>query len=92
MADKARAARNGDGYAIQLRRHTGMIILGQMRTAVTRGSYDDCMAAYKAAQLHNYTLGWWGIISLFIYNPMAIIANIRAKSELQKLAAQPAAT
>ncbi len=63
-----------------------MIIVGQTRTAVTRGSFDDCMAAYKSAQTHNFTLGWWGIISLIVYNPMAIFSNIKARNELKALA------
>jgi hypothetical protein len=85
MAD-TRAAKSGDQYAIRLTRHTGMIFLGQSRTAVTRGTYEECMAAYKSAQTHNFTLGWWGIISLFLTNPMAIFGNIKAKGELQALA------
>ena len=81
-----RASRSGDQFAIRLTRHTGMIIVGQSRTAVTRGSLEDCLAAYKSAQLHNLTLGWWGIISLIIWNPMALINNTRAKAELKALA------
>lgn len=84
---KTRATRQGDVYGVLVRRHTGMILIGQTRTTPVRGSLEQCRAALKAAQRHNFLFGWWGIISLLVYNPMAIGGNVRAKSDLEALAA-----
>lgn len=40
------------------------------------------------AQQHNLLAGWWGLISMLIWNPIALISNSRARRSLRQQAAR----
>jgi hypothetical protein len=69
-------------------KHTGLIIIG--RITRHRGLLcEQCnKRLFSSCLIHCLTAGWWGIISFFIYNPVAIIGNIimyfRAKNRFKK--------
>jgi len=72
-------------YNLTLKKHTGMLVASRQITYKAQGTYDECIAAYKKAQLHNLAFGWWSIFSI-IYNPLAMLFNYRAKRKLDELA------
>ena len=56
-------------------KNTGIVILSVHQT--TSGFF--CRRCVKSlfieAQIHNLALGWWGIVSFFIINPMYLLVN-----------------
>jgi hypothetical protein len=79
---------HGPVYQARFRKHTGMIILAQWRDVTVTGSYEQIRQAYRAAQTHNLLAGWWGLISFFVYNWIALIGNISEMGRIKQLARQ----
>jgi hypothetical protein len=73
-------------FTITLHRHTGMLVFMSRRRSTVRGTFEQCEAAYKSAQTHNLLFGWWGILSMFIFNWVAIFGNMSAMSQLRRSA------
>ena len=72
------------------RKHTGLLIVSTTRSAVSTGTLDQLEQAYKAAQTHNLLAGWWGVISLLVYNWISIFGNLSTRKALRELAADVA--
>jgi hypothetical protein len=66
-------------------KHTGMLIIAQ--TQRFKGFMcEECIEKlFRQCEIHCALAGWWGIISLFIYNPIALVGNVimyfRAKQQ-----------
>lgn len=73
-------------YALTLRRHTGLLVLMQRRRYTVKGTLAQCEAAYKKAQTHNFVFGWWGVLSMLIFNWIAIFGNVSAMGKLRQVA------
>lgn len=67
-------------------KHTGALIWWQQSTVRVQGSFEDVTAAYKKAQLHCLTLGWWSISSVLAFNWIAMISNVIAYGRVKKAA------
>jgi hypothetical protein len=67
-------------------KHTGALIWWQQSTVRVQGSFEDVTAAYKKAQLHCLTLGWWSISSVVAFNWIALISNVIAYGRVKKAA------
>jgi hypothetical protein len=78
-------------YEARFKKHTGMLLVSQTRTFTVRGTLDEVKAVYKSAQTHNLLAGWWGIISLFILNWVALIGNAHQMSRVKRAAEELAA-
>ncbi|MDF0531390.1 hypothetical protein P0W64_00780 [Tsukamurella sp. 8F] len=78
--------RPGPVFQARFKKHTGMIIIAQWQTRTVVGSYDDVRRAYREAQTHCLVAGWWGFISLLIYNWIAIFGNMSEMSRIAKQA------
>jgi hypothetical protein len=66
-------------------KHTGLIIVGQT-TRIKGFMCRECIGKlFKNCEIHCALAGWWGLISFFIYNPIALIGNsimyFRAKNQ-----------
>jgi hypothetical protein len=81
-------------FEARFKKHTGMLLVSQTRTLNVRGTLEQVTTVYKSVQTHNLLAGWWGLISLFILNPVALIGNAhqmtRVKRTAEDLAARPA--
>jgi hypothetical protein len=73
-------------FHLQLKRHTGMLVLMSTRTYVVQGTFEQCAAAYQEAQMHNFVLGWWGLFSMLFMNWVAIFSNVSSFGELKRIA------
>jgi hypothetical protein len=80
-------------YEARFKKHTGMLLMSQTRAFTVRGTLDQVQAVYKSAQTHNLLAGWWGVFSLFVLNPVALIGNAhqwtRVKRAAEDLAVHP---
>ena len=65
-------------YEVRVVKHTGMVIAWWQQTYTVRGSYDQCLRAIREAQNMNLLLGWWSILSLVLFNWVAIFQNVAA--------------
>lgn len=75
-------------FSVRLTKHTGMVVIGYNQRYTVTGSYAQCDAAIRQAQQHNLLAGWWGLISILIWNPIALITNSKARKSLRQQAAQ----
>ncbi|MCA0158869.1 hypothetical protein LB823_21945 [Tsukamurella sp. M9C] len=76
----------GPVFQAKFRKHTGLLILAQWQDSYATGDYQQIRAAYRAAQTHNLLAGWWGLISLLVYNWIAIIGNVSEMSRIKQQA------
>ncbi|GAA4407946.1 hypothetical protein GCM10023147_51990 [Tsukamurella soli] len=76
----------GPVFQARFKKHTGMIVLAQWQTRTVVGSYEDVKKAYREAQTHNLVAGWWGLISLLVYNWIAIFGNMSEMGRIKKQA------
>ncbi|HEY9303782.1 MAG TPA: hypothetical protein VIO95_05785 [Mycobacterium sp.] len=79
--------------SISLVKHTGMLVLWQNRTYRVSGTLAECERAYRSAQIHNLTLGWWSLTSAVLVNWISLVSNALAIGKLRRIAKQsPPAT
>ena len=78
-----------DVFRIRLHKHTGLVVLMLRRTYIFTGTFQECERAYRAAQIHNLTAGWWGLLSALVFNWIALFSNISAMQQLRRIAQQP---
>ncbi|SEC00911.1 Uncharacterised protein (plasmid) [Tsukamurella tyrosinosolvens] len=76
----------GPVFQAKFRRHTGLLILAQWQDSYATGDYQQIRAAYRAAQTHNLLAGWWGLISLLVYNWIALLGNVSEMSRIKQQA------
>ena len=81
-------AGGGRQFQIKLSKHTGAAIVFVRQSYVVTGTFEDCEKAYRQAQLHNLTLGWWSLFSVLLFNWISIFSNVAAMSQLRKAAQQ----
>jgi hypothetical protein len=75
-------------FQARFRKHTGIVVLALWQDSVVTGTYEQVRTAYRGAQVHNLCLGWWGILSLFLFNWIALFGN---QSRMREVTAQATA-
>jgi hypothetical protein len=78
-------------FSVRLHRHTGALILWHQSSFTFTGTLEQCEQAYRKAQLHCALAGWWGLVSFFLMNPIALVSNYLAIRQARGLATQPPA-
>jgi hypothetical protein len=76
-------------FQVALRKHTGMLVAMRTQFIRVQGTLEQCEAAYRSAQAHNFVAGWWGVFSLLFMNWIAIFSNMSAIGKVRRLAAAP---
>jgi hypothetical protein len=61
---------------VSYKKHTGLIVVGQTSTHKGILCAECNKRLFSSSLIHCLLAGWWGIISFFVYNPIAIIGNI----------------
>lgn len=88
MSDTAPAPPPAEPYfQVQPRTHIGALLLWINQSSTVTGTYEQCAAALRNAQLQNLLLGWWSVFSL-VLNPLTLIANSTARRRLRQQADQ----
>jgi hypothetical protein len=82
-------ARFSGPLCISLVKHTGMLMLWQHRSYRVYRTLAECEQAYRSAQLHNLTLGWWSPTSAMVMNWISLLTNALAVRKLRRIAQQP---
>ncbi|WP_041298855.1 MULTISPECIES: DUF2510 domain-containing protein [Mycobacterium ulcerans group] len=72
-----------DRYYLKLIKHTGALIFWQQRSYSVYGTLPECEAAYRSAQTYNLLAGWWSLLSLLLFNWIALISNANAMRQLR---------
>ncbi|MCV7409200.1 hypothetical protein AWC05_00925 [Mycobacterium florentinum] len=75
-------------FSVRLHEHTGVLILWVQRSFTFTGTLEQCEKAYRDPQLHCLVTGWWGLVSLFLLNRIALISNYTAIRRVRALATQ----
>jgi hypothetical protein len=73
-------------FTLTLQKHTGMLIVMRRQEFTVRGTLAQCEDAYKKTQVHNLVFGWWGLLSMLLFNWIAILGNMSAMSKVRQLA------
>jgi hypothetical protein len=79
-------ARVAGPLCISLVKHTGMLMLWQHRSYRVCGTLAECERAYRSAQIHNVTLGWWSPTSALLMNWVSLLTNALAIRKLRRIA------
>lgn len=73
---------------ISLVKHTGMLVLWHTRTYRVCGTLAECERAYRSAQIHDLTAGWWSPTSALLMNWVSVLTNALAIRKLRRIAQQ----
>ncbi len=73
---------------ISLVKHTGMLMLWHHRSYRVCGTLAECERAYRSAQIHNLTAGWWSPTSALLMNWVSLLTNALAIRKLRRIAQQ----
>lgn len=73
---------------ISLVKHTGMLMLWHNRSYRVCGTLSECERAYRSAQIHNLTAGWWSPTSALLMNWVSLLTNALAIRKLRRIAQQ----
>lgn len=73
-------------YTAVFRKQTGMLIVAQTTPVQTTGTYPEIRSAFWKAQTHCLVFGWWGVLSLLIYNWISLIQNMSELSRIKHAA------
>jgi hypothetical protein len=73
-------------FEARFKRHTGMLLMSRTTTLTVRGTLEQVRTVYTSAQTHNLLAGWWGVISLLILNPVALIGNAHQMTRVKRAA------
>ncbi|OBA61779.1 hypothetical protein A5647_11220 [Mycobacterium sp. 1100029.7] len=74
--------------SVRLHKHTGALILWHQSSFTFTGTLEQCEQAYRKAQLHCLLAGWWGVVSLFLMNPIALVSNYLSIRQARALTRQ----
>jgi hypothetical protein len=77
----------GPVFQVRPMKHTGLVIAWYNRRFTVTGTFAQCEAAIKSAQVHNLSAGWWSFASVILWNWIAIVTNIRERKRLRQSAA-----
>ncbi|MCV7030117.1 DUF2510 domain-containing protein [Mycobacterium sherrisii] len=75
-------------FSVRLHHHTGALVLWHQRSYTCTGTLEQCEEAYRHAQMHCLLAGWWGLLSLLLMNPIALISNYTGIRRVRGLATQ----
>lgn len=75
-------------FQVRVMKHTGALVLWINQSSTVTGTYSQCDAAIRAAQLHCLLAGWWSPVSVLLLNWIALLINVSARKSLQRNAAQ----
>src|SRR5262245_24744570 len=67
-------------FAVRLMKHTGLVMLFLNQQYTVTGTYAQCEAAIRQAQIHNLTAGWWSMLSVVAMNWIALGVNFSARA------------
>jgi hypothetical protein len=84
----AQQAPAGPVFQVEVHQHTGLLLAFQSQERRFAGTYEQCLAELKRAQIHNLTAGWWSITSILILNWLALGQNRLSKRKLRREAIQ----
>ncbi|WP_431240936.1 hypothetical protein ACQ86B_28855 (plasmid) [Mycolicibacterium aichiense] len=73
-------------FTVRLRKHTGLALTWLSQSYTVTGTFHQCEAAIKDAQLHNLAAGWWSVASIVLWNWIALGANANARKTLHRTA------
>lgn len=80
---------SGPLFQISLWKHTGMVIMWQNQTVRCTGTLEQCEQAYRDAQTHCLTAGWWSVASFFVMNWVSLFYNMNAIRKVRNIAKDP---
>lgn len=70
---------------IKVKEQTGLVVVHNWQRWEGAACRDCGTSIVRKALVHNLFAGWWGVIS-FLVNPITMVSNLRASSELARLA------
>ena len=73
-------------FRIVLQRHSGYVVLFHMQNYTVTGTLAECEKAYRDAQIHNLLVGWWSLLSLFVFNWIALWHNVNSIRYIRRIA------
>lgn len=76
----------GPLFQVAVHTHIGMLLAWHSREAKFTGTYEQCLAELKRAQLQNLLIGWWSITSIVLWNWMALFMNAASRRSLRRQA------
>lgn len=75
-------------FRVRVMKHTGALMLWINQSSTVTGTFSQCEAAIRAAQLHCLLAGWWSPVSALLMNWIALFVNVSARRALLRDAAQ----
>lgn len=75
-------------FQVRVMKHTGLAIVCVNQRCTTTGTFAQCEAAIRNAQLHNLLAGWWSVASVLVWNWVALFHNLSARNALRRQATQ----
>lgn len=75
-------------FAVRVMKHTGLAIICVNQRFTITGTFAQCEAAIREAQLHNLLAGWWSVASVLVWNWVALFHNLSARNALRQQAIQ----
>jgi hypothetical protein len=75
---------HGPLFRVRVTKHTGLVIAYYAQSYTVTGTFEQCEAAIRQAQLHNLLAGWWSFWSLAVMNWVALLENRGARKTLRR--------
>lgn len=73
-------------FQVRVMKHTGAAIVCFNQRYTITGTFAQCEAAIRDAQLHNLLAGWWSVASVLVWNWVALLHNLSARNALRRQA------
>jgi hypothetical protein len=77
-------------FQVRVIKHTGALLFWSQRSYTVTGTFAQCSAALRQAQIYNLLAGWWSFLSILVLNWVALVANAVQRKRLYRDAAQAA--
>ncbi|TRW76977.1 hypothetical protein FK535_27375 [Mycolicibacterium sp. 018/SC-01/001] len=77
-------------FEVTVMTHAGAVFFWFSQRRTVRGTYAQCEAAIRSAQNQNLLVGWWSVLSLLIFNWIALSHNSSERKRLHQQAQQAA--
>jgi hypothetical protein len=71
-------------FQVRTTTHTGGLAFWFNQSRTVHGTHDECVAALRKAQTHNFIFGWWSLLSILFMNWIAIGENVVARRNLER--------
>lgn len=75
-------------FQVRVMKHTGLAFVCFNQRSTITGTFAQCEAAIRDAQLHNLLAGWWSVASVLVWNWVALFHNLSARNALRRQATQ----